>query len=497
MQISKEVANDLALLVGVGADARDCVATLTAWHDVAPEALLDAVEAAIAQRAAVTPAQTDLDRLVRAFDRLEADGIVTAQGVGATLHDARMAAWERSFDLELAAGAPSRGLCVYSTQDAASAYAGEGLYLGFGTTEELSPEAERAADEAVGADVVAAMQAEGLTPQWNGSSDTRILVRIEWQHRGVGPFVPTPLDPDALHADVRTEVRVGAYCPTREDLLERWTERQLRRPEGPAHAEFVAFVDALLREAEAEEALWDGPTQTDRLTAAFAVLEASGIATLAGIPSTLADGWGMLGAGGRPDARGGVFFHQQDVLDALDGGGLWLAFGGLQGDHVDPRASAAVGAEAFDVLTAHGFTVTWDGSAAHRLRLAPAPWQPRRWTAPAPVSPKRSVWSRLGFGRPRPIADDAPLLRRQAVLPTAITWVRAHRTSTGVDGALARRVRAADPGSQVGDLGMPLTFVPTGGLLQRVAVPAANNLPSARATALLQRGRRSHVSPES
>ncbi len=131
------------------------------------------------------------------------------------------------------------------------------------------------------------------------------------------------------------EIRAG-YTPLSElDVTERLNE--YLDPDVPPNvearllAEVTRETERLLREAEEAEATWAGPTMNDRIRASFDELRTKGILAKECAGLTIQDGWGYVGLEAESSHEGAVFFHQQDVLDALHGMSLLLAFGGAQG----------------------------------------------------------------------------------------------------------------------------------------------------------------------
>lgn len=124
---------------------------------------------------------------------------------------------------------------------------------------------------------------------------------------------------------------------------------------------------ALVAEEEAVRAASFGTrTTVERLDAALEALEEEGFVT--GLLGTdLADAIATARTMA-PDAPYAVF-HQDDLIDALQGQGLRIAFGG--GD------AAAVGRRVVDALRAEGLPVVWDGDIATRIHVAMR-WEHRR-----------------------------------------------------------------------------------------------------------------------
>lgn len=125
------------------------------------------------------PAVTDYDRLDRAFDRLDSAGIITARHcVDGDIEDAIEDARDE-------AGDTPRGFCYFNLDDTDNAIAGHGLYLTHGyVPKPVSAIDEQAARE-IGSEIVAALQDQGLTVEWNGDSEptARIGVMMDWKRR--------------------------------------------------------------------------------------------------------------------------------------------------------------------------------------------------------------------------------------------------------------------------------------------------------------------------
>jgi hypothetical protein len=141
------------------------------------QALLTAAIADQAEREASWPEVTDCDRLDRAFDQLEREGIVARQhfsccgtcGV-AEIHQEITDATERNL--------PIRGYAFYHVQDTESAVEGHGIYLNYGACKEGHDAAV-----AIGHEVAKTLESHGLRVEWSGSLDQRIGVPMDWKRR--------------------------------------------------------------------------------------------------------------------------------------------------------------------------------------------------------------------------------------------------------------------------------------------------------------------------
>lgn len=128
---------------------------------------------------ATWPAETDVDRLDRAFARLEAQRVCALACAGDTVDDG----YEAVSGVINADGVPDdryMGYCFFHSQDVDRALAGGGLLLAFGYLD-----SDVKADAIpVGRLIVEALQQEGLQTRWSGSATQRIAVPgMHWQRR--------------------------------------------------------------------------------------------------------------------------------------------------------------------------------------------------------------------------------------------------------------------------------------------------------------------------
>jgi hypothetical protein len=127
----------------------------------------------------------------------------------------------------------------------------------------------------------------------------------------------------------------------------------------------------------ARQAQWPATTDNDRLAAAFTALQGSGIVARENFSCCTACGvaaiWGALNTPtGR--ARGFTFFHSQDTEKAVDGYGLYLAYGAIaEGE----QAAVTVGTEIVAALRDQGLAPHWDGQWPSDI-VVPMHWRRRR-----------------------------------------------------------------------------------------------------------------------
>jgi hypothetical protein len=122
---------------------------------------------------------TDCDRLDRAFDALEQQGIIALHMAGYTQSEGL---YEVEEEYREAGGKKSNyaGHCFYTDQDLEGALDGGGLHIGFG---HLSGDDAKAVE--VGQLVRVALEREGLKVEWDGTIGRRLyLTRFRWRRRG-------------------------------------------------------------------------------------------------------------------------------------------------------------------------------------------------------------------------------------------------------------------------------------------------------------------------
>lgn len=119
-----------------------------------------------AVREAVPPFPDTNAAIDRAFAALDAAGLVALQAAGFTQSDG----WDDCWALAAKRTPKPRGACFYHEQDLARAVAGEALCLAFGAF------GDPQASVAIGHEIVAALRAEGVTVEWDGTQRSRISI---------------------------------------------------------------------------------------------------------------------------------------------------------------------------------------------------------------------------------------------------------------------------------------------------------------------------------
>ncbi|MFE1827983.1 DUF6891 domain-containing protein [Streptomyces yangpuensis] len=187
---------------------------------------------------------------------------------------------------------------------------------------------------------------------------------------------PPPLDPEVereLTEAVRRWLRCG-YAD-REALTESAEEYLAVGDVRPVSRDRAArLVERLWRERVAEQADWTGTTDPERITRAFAALEASGITARENFTCCRGCGLGEIRAEGAQDARGFVFFHAQAAEGAAAGQDLFLMYGGFGSGEA---RTVSVGQEVVAALDAEGLRWVWGGSAHDAIRVTGLDWRRR------------------------------------------------------------------------------------------------------------------------
>lgn len=184
---------------------------------------------------------------------------------------------------------------------------------------------------------------------------------------------------ESIRAHVDAEI-AGGFTP-RDEIVQATVDYL----EGEADEAFIRkqaekIVAERLQAHAVRQASWTGPTDCDRLDAAFAELEAGGVIsrqnfTCCGTCGS-AEIWDEIQIAqdqGRP-ARGYAFFHMQDTESAVEGHGVYLNYGSCEGSEA---ATVAVGHDIVAHLNKHGLQTRWDGSIHYRIAVL-LDWKRRR-----------------------------------------------------------------------------------------------------------------------
>lgn len=300
-----------------------------------------------------------------------------------------------------------------------------------------------------------------------------------------------PYAPTVFLRNWRLELRAG-YTPE-DELDPRVRVAEYLDSEAPddvvASLERIAtdVLDQTRAGLPEVEGRWSEPTANDRLTQAFAALTGRGMLAAECLGLTLRDGWAYAGMRAPTPRKGVVFFHQQDVLDAMDGASLPIAFGVGGPSPASDTARIAVGDAVVDALTAAGLGTKWTGRPRDRIEVDPFEWRRRRVTTCPPGPPPPP-----GRARTVPSAARAPWSPPE--LEDFVQPVRAHYSTDGFDTELAglmRRawtVRFGGTRGQVAHMGDPHAFIRAGELARMCPCDGLLNLPPGEAVALWARG---------
>jgi hypothetical protein len=179
------IANEIRLRVWSGLtnadDVQDVITDIL--EDGADEAMLRALVAIEFARKAEAektwPAETDCDKLIRAFKALREKGVISIHNAG----------WDKSEAFHNCLEEYRRhstpdsmfGICYYTSQDIDGAIDGHSMYIGYSSTR---PETEETDAVRAGALICAELNNTGLTTDWGGEAKSRIKLEINWQRRG-------------------------------------------------------------------------------------------------------------------------------------------------------------------------------------------------------------------------------------------------------------------------------------------------------------------------
>lgn len=142
-------------------------------------------------------------------------------------------------------------------------------------------------------------------------------------------------------------------------------------------AMYAAIPETFAAKTSAENE-WPEVTDCNRLDTAFAALEANGVCALQNTGHTQSDGLSdtreAAQARGAEKYRGFCFFHSQDIESALDGQGMYVAYGAF--DRMGAR-SVEIGQRVVEALREAGLAVEWNGDERKRILLPAIQWRRR------------------------------------------------------------------------------------------------------------------------
>lgn len=124
------------------------------------------------------PTVTDFDRLQRAFDRLEASGIVCRHNFSCCGSCASGEIWDE-IHAEEEGGRKIRGAAHYDMQGTEAAVEHGSFCFSYTSAEPWSEKAS----VAIARELAAALEHEGLKTDWDGTYQKRVCVELDWKRR--------------------------------------------------------------------------------------------------------------------------------------------------------------------------------------------------------------------------------------------------------------------------------------------------------------------------
>ncbi|MBO2459351.1 DUF6891 domain-containing protein [Actinomadura violacea] len=205
--------------------------------------------------------------------------------------------------------------------------------------------------------------------------------------------------------------------------------------------EFAAYL--------ADQRTWPETIASDRVLRAFRDLDLAGI--VARVDHGCCQNCGIAEIGGEvPDGeqhayRGYAFSHRQDMENAVDGGGLTIAYG-VFNDAQMQADQAGIGREVAAALQRHGLDVQWSGDPGERIEV-PLTWRRRRFgglaagpgePAPEPPAGDRVDVTFCDYHRGRHADDDVPMTLAGAkdVLAALTPWKDNFAVFEGLSGGV-------------------------------------------------------------
>lgn len=179
-------------------------------------------------------------------------------------------------------------------------------------------------------------------------------------------------------SEIASMVRSGFY--NRERLIEVFTE-EMYAPGELEPNDVASVIDAQLSKYEQEKLAYPAITDCDRLDAAFEKMNEQRVIAIQNAGYTQSDGYDDVGERyaqhvDKKSILGYCFYHGQDLERAVDGGGLFFAFGPIA-----PTEEQTIGIEVGnivrDALEQTGLSVNWNGTFEKRLSVPTLNWQKR------------------------------------------------------------------------------------------------------------------------
>ncbi|MEV8373679.1 hypothetical protein AB0P21_13120 [Kribbella sp. NPDC056861] len=197
------------------------------------------------------------------------------------------------------------------------------------------------------------------------------------------PSAADPVDVPAALEELRDQVVLWVLpgFNTLDDVLEYAQDFRDGEELPVTDHQLEQLINDVWQTRLAEQQTWTGPTDADKVEAAFTALDAAGV--VARMNFTCCQTCGVTEIDDeRPTDRpstGYVFFHQQDSERLADGGAhLYLAYGTLdpiQGQVAEQDTE--IGRQIETALRAQALPVEWNGSSDQRISVGPLTWNRR------------------------------------------------------------------------------------------------------------------------
>ncbi len=184
--------------------------------------------------------------------------------------------------------------------------------------------------------------------------------------------------PDEVIFEIQTHVRGG--FEDEDDIFDIIADEAFELS-GPERDEARSEIARIWAEHEAEKASWPAVTDCDRLDSAFRALSRMGIICLQNAGLTQSDGYQdfreALSRHPNPmEVQGYCFFHGQDLARAVNGQGLYIAFGPSDPQQ-EEQEGPTIGKLVLAELERVGLSVVWDGTFDQRIFVPKLRWQQR------------------------------------------------------------------------------------------------------------------------
>ncbi|MCX7359701.1 MAG: hypothetical protein NT015_16375 [Alphaproteobacteria bacterium] len=180
-----------------------------------------------------------------------------------------------------------------------------------------------------------------------------------------------------IEAHIRKAIRLWVWSGYYDDAAVEEMLLDVLEDGVDVDAMYALIPEAFAAKADAENE-WPEVTDCDRLNATFEALDARGVCALQNAGLTQSDGLSDVRdaahARGMKRYQGYCFFHAQDIESALDGRGMYLAFGVFDRNGAK---IAEIGQRVVAALREAGLAVDWDGDEKKRVSISMIEWRRR------------------------------------------------------------------------------------------------------------------------